>query len=701
MVSPSEGRYNLRCSASQNTPPKWRDDVARLGSPVASTASPSHGNVSVERGVSPGMDSRGSTSSTSSLPDFTDPDTFSETLSMAHGCTLLGTAVAGPSAQQDVVGNDIGSFDLVPPKSAAEKREWPDIDRSLPRARGVAVVHLGPLGMGNDTPLGALPKIPPVGNVQVPHAGQSQCPSASGSDMDRKRRLIPLKGSEWFVPCILPSDPDQVPDVLPSPTETRSPCKYGTHERTITRAHVVRLSKRCWGRKRVISPDRCRRPQIHVQSGEGARGLWASNMCHLLRRDLESTLVRGHKGLGRRPLKLGTDCAGAEAPVFAMRELERALADLGVQLRTDHLFSCDIGTASREFIKRNCQPRALFPDLLARSTVSHCILAGRPRLVPELDIYVAGFPCKDFSTLNRFRPALLGPHACIFRGVVGYIERFRPRAYVLENVDGLTKTLRGASAPIFEVMRTLRAIRGYEVRGWKVNTLDFYLPQNRKRVYIVGVNKDKVHLRKPLKDWGKVLKKLESRASVGVQRFLLDDDHPQVKGQRERLASGLGRSTASRTCKWIEKHRILRAKLGLSEDSVHPYLSADRGWMSLLPPRTLETLALTSVKVQQISGGHSPETTHYVGEISQGFDYVSILDDISPCVAPLSRLWIFNRYRWAVGLEKFALQGFPCDELDVTGLSESEINALAGNSMSLPVVGAFLALLLAFVDFGT
>jgi len=72
---------------------------------------------------------------------------------------------------------------------------------------------------------------------------------------------------------------------------------------------------------------------------------------------------------------------------------------------------------------------------------------------------------------------------------------------------------------------------------------------------------------------------------------------------------------------------------------------------------------------------------------------------ISPCVTPKSKLWVFNRERWAVGSEKLALQGFPVDSLDLSGLSNSEISDLAGNSMSVPVVGAFLLLVLSFVTF--
>ncbi|CAE8709102.1 unnamed protein product [Polarella glacialis] len=216
---------------------------------------------------------------------------------------------------------------------------------------------------------------------------------------------------------------------------------------------------------------------------------WARKMCQQLHKELlESS--QGPTGLGCRPLRFGTDCAGAEAPWFALRDISRELSQqLGVAMSVDHLFACDIEWACRHFISRNSRPAALFCDLLARDRISQCVRAERPRLVPSgLDIYVAGFPCKDFSMLNRNRPCLEGPHASIFYGVVQYITRHEPAVFILENVSGLLMKRKGEEAPIHEVMATLRNIPHYQVRGWKVNSMDYYLPQNRTRVRVWAKN---------------------------------------------------------------------------------------------------------------------------------------------------------------------------------------------------------------------
>jgi len=465
-----------------------------------------------------------------------------------------------------------------------------------------------------------------------------------------------------------------------------------------------------------ISSARCPKKPNHQRFPQAP---WASNMCHRLSKELSEALGQG--SFTSRCLRLGTDCAGAEAPVFALREISREVSRLlGVQLHVDHLFACDVDFASREFIARNCMPTALFCDLLARDMMSHCLRAEMPRVVPsDLDIYVAGFPCKDFSMLNSNRPCLNGPHATIFHGVVRYITLHQPRTYVLENVWGLTLSQRGQEAPIHEIMRRLRAIPDYQVRGWKVNTLDYYLPQNRKRVYIVGVNTRKASLRRPLETWSPLLRSLEKRTKAMAHDYLLDDEEPEVRAEYERLlgkqplapapaaplldrpdydvAAGPAFKFRRYGLGWVKRHRLVRAQMGL-RSNVQVVKDVERSWARFLSTRTRDLLDLSGAKVFRQTGGR-PEDSDFVSEVSRGVGFANCMDKVSPCVTPACRLWIFNRWRWLIGKEKMALQGFPVDSLDLGGLSESEINILAGNAMSVPVVGAILFLVLALVRF--
>jgi len=340
-------------------------------------------------------------------------------------------------------------------------------------------------------------------------------------------------------------------------------------------------------------------------------------------------------------------------------------------------------------------------------------------MVPrELDIYVAGFPCKDFSMLNKFRPCMSGPNASIFGGVVRYIQVNQPRTYVLENVPGIAMRRQGMEAPIHMVMRMLRDIPDYRVAVFRVNTNNYYLPQHRARVYIIGVHTKSVRLRLPMKRWDEALKCLARRPSFAAHDFLLSDDAPEILELRRRLAansaSKRGRwrrlwdparayhkirhaAPVNRKLRWWDRHRVQRMKLGLADSSM-PFTSTARGWSGFLNPRMRDCLEMQAATITR-QEDCLPEQTEYIGEISRGIGYMAKRIRHSPCVTPNCRMWFFNRWRWAVGIEKLALQGFPVDELDLGDLSEVEIEALAGNSMSVPVVGAMLLLVLAFVQF--
>eukprot|EP00927_Polykrikos_kofoidii_P006898 TRINITY_DN12808_c0_g4_i3.p1 TRINITY_DN12808_c0_g4~~TRINITY_DN12808_c0_g4_i3.p1 ORF type:complete len:951 (+),score=180.48 TRINITY_DN12808_c0_g4_i3:104-2854(+) len=437
---------------------------------------------------------------------------------------------------------------------------------------------------------------------------------------------------------------------------------------------------------------------------------WSSEMCKLLKDELSSALQSGAFCTRPRPLRLGTDCAGAEAPVFALREIVASVKQqLDVDLRVDHLFSCDISRSSRTFIQNNTSPWALFPDILHRSRISHCLLTETMRLVPNnLDIYVAGFPCKDFSLLNRNRPCLDGPNASIFHSVVAHIRSHEPSTFILENVSGIAMRRGTSTRPIDDVMRTLRSIPNYEVRGWAINTQDFFLPQNRKRVYIVGVNTRKTKLLVPLSKWKDYILALNRDPPLPAHDFMLDDSEQEVKAETDRLRESKiaeqQRRMATPTLakhsghKWLHRHRALRAKLGSS--SIPSYTSA-QGWAIFMSTRNRDLLELVIEKLVQKLGPNSPppEKTDYVGEISRGIDYTVCIKAVVPCITPSGRLWVFSRFRWLLGVEKMALQGFPADSLDLTDLSEGDISLLAGNAMSVPVIGFFIYLLLALTRF--
>ncbi|MHB1952622.1 MAG: DNA (cytosine-5-)-methyltransferase [Sulfobacillus sp.] len=172
---------------------------------------------------------------------------------------------------------------------------------------------------------------------------------------------------------------------------------------------------------------------------------------------------------GLTPLRVGTDCSGIEAPL-------QALEIFGLPLV--HEFSCDNDPRVRESIRCNYRPRRLYNDILTRD---------HSRL-PKLDLYVAGFPCQAFSHLG-FRGGFYDykGRGLIFFECAETIRQTEPEIFLLENVKGLVTHDGGHT--FATVLDVLHKLQQWDIYYEVLNTRDYGLPQNRERVYIVGLKK--------------------------------------------------------------------------------------------------------------------------------------------------------------------------------------------------------------------
>lgn len=106
--------------------------------------------------------------------------------------------------------------------------------------------------------------------------------------------------------------------------------------------------------------------------------------------------------------------------------------------------------------------------------------------IPDFDILCGGFPCQAFSAAGR-RDGFADTRGTLFFDVERIIRRKRPKAFILENVEGLA-THDGGNT--LDVIRHNLDAAGYRVSHQVLNAVDFGVPQERKRIYIVGVRKD-------------------------------------------------------------------------------------------------------------------------------------------------------------------------------------------------------------------
>lgn len=118
--------------------------------------------------------------------------------------------------------------------------------------------------------------------------------------------------------------------------------------------------------------------------------------------------------------------------------------------------------------------------------------------IPDFDFMLAGFPCQPFSAGGK-RQGFLDTRGTLFFEIERILKSKKPYGFILENVEGLVKhDLENKNDKIGRTLNTILDVLekqlGYIV-SWKVfDSLEFGLPQSRKRIFIVGTQDSKIDL---------------------------------------------------------------------------------------------------------------------------------------------------------------------------------------------------------------
>ncbi len=102
--------------------------------------------------------------------------------------------------------------------------------------------------------------------------------------------------------------------------------------------------------------------------------------------------------------------------------------------------------------------------------------------IPDFDILCAGFPCQAFSSAGK-RQGFADTRGTMFFEVERILKDKRPKGFILENVEGLVNHDGGKTIQV--IVDRLTALN-YKFEFRVLNSKYFGVPQERKRIYIVG-----------------------------------------------------------------------------------------------------------------------------------------------------------------------------------------------------------------------
>ncbi|MET3507879.1 DNA (cytosine-5-)-methyltransferase [Halalkalibacter oceani] len=104
--------------------------------------------------------------------------------------------------------------------------------------------------------------------------------------------------------------------------------------------------------------------------------------------------------------------------------------------------------------------------------------------IPDHDILLAGFPCQPFSQAG-LKKGFEDTRGTLFFDIARIIKEKRPKAFLLENVKQLKGHDKGRT--LKTIIQVLEEELNYSVYYKILRAADFGVPQNRERIYIVGL----------------------------------------------------------------------------------------------------------------------------------------------------------------------------------------------------------------------
>ena len=189
-----------------------------------------------------------------------------------------------------------------------------------------------------------------------------------------------------------------------------------------------------------------------------------------------------------------------------------ALNELGCKC----VFACELKQDLIEQYKKN------FPGTRIEGDITQI----DPAEIPPHDILCAGFPCQPFSQAGK-REGFNDDRGNLFYYIYNIIKEHKPQFIILENVSNL-KGHDGGNT--WKVIRE-KLEEFYEVSASILSPHQFGIPQHRKRIYIVGADKEKGGL-----GWFRFPQANDKECNVNDIIDISDEDYiPLKKETREQL----------------------------------------------------------------------------------------------------------------------------------------------------------------------
>ena len=166
-------------------------------------------------------------------------------------------------------------------------------------------------------------------------------------------------------------------------------------------------------------------------------------------------------------MNIATTFSGIGSPEYASQRVFEEV---------NNLFACDVDKYAKQSYLENHKVDKFYDDI---------ITTDFNKYKGKIDIFVGGSPCQSFSLAGK-RGGFEDTRGTLFFEFARAIKESEPKYFIFENVKGLVSHDKGKT---FEtILRTFGEL-DYDITAKILNTKDYGVPQNRERIFIVGVHR--------------------------------------------------------------------------------------------------------------------------------------------------------------------------------------------------------------------
>jgi DNA-cytosine methyltransferase len=143
-------------------------------------------------------------------------------------------------------------------------------------------------------------------------------------------------------------------------------------------------------------------------------------------------------------------------------------------------------------------------NLSGRKVLDH--LVSTARAAGGTDVLIGGPPCQGFSNANRNSWSSNNPQNRLVSVFMKYVEKLKPRVFLMENVQGIVWTAKNGRASVQpsvadHMLKRMKSA-GYMVFPKLLDAVWYGVPQFRTRFFVVGIHRDSGYHTEDFGSWG-------------------------------------------------------------------------------------------------------------------------------------------------------------------------------------------------------